>query len=68
MEHQVQRGQPEILEAQKLILRLVEKRYTGYGRGYVYVSGTASRYPDNDSGKPEIILTDASQLSDLPPT
>jgi micrococcal nuclease len=49
------------------LLRLVERRYTGYGRGYVYVSGAASRYPDNDSGKPEIILTDAGQLSDLPP-
>ena len=54
-------------EAQQ-ILRLVEKRYTGYGRGYVYVSGTAGRYPDNESGKPQIILSDVSQLSDLPPT
>lgn len=56
----------ESAEAQQ-ILRLVERRYTGYGRGYVYVSGTASRYPDNESGKPQIILTEVGQLSDLPP-
>lgn len=48
------------------ILRLVERRYTGQGRGYVYVSGEASRYPDNDGGKPQIVLTDVAQLSDLP--
>jgi hypothetical protein len=27
------------------ILRLVDTRYTGYGRGYVYVSGQASLFP-----------------------
>jgi micrococcal nuclease len=47
------------------ILRLVTDRYTGQGRGYVYVSGTASRYPDNDTGTPQIVLSAAGQLSDL---
>jgi micrococcal nuclease len=49
------------------ILRLVSDRYAGQGRGYVYVTGMASRYPDNDNGKPQIVLTDAAQLSDLHP-
>lgn len=45
------------------ILRLIEKRYAGHGRGYVYVSGQASLH----SGKPQIVLTDIAQLSDIPP-
>lgn len=49
------------------VLSLIEKRYTGHGRGYVYVSGKASLYPPNASGKPEIVLTDVAQLGDLPP-
>ncbi len=49
------------------ILGLIERRYTGQGRGYAYISGEAGRYPDNDGGKPQIILSDAAQLSDLPP-
>ena len=40
------------------ILRLVNSRYAGQGRGYVYFSGTASRYPDNDTGTPQIVLSD----------
>ena len=48
------------------ILRLVNNRYAGQGRGYVYATGEASRYPDNDAGKPQIVLSDAAQLSDLP--
>ena len=44
-----------------------EKRYSGYGRGYVYVSGQASLWPPSASGKPQIVLTDKNQLSDLPP-
>lgn len=47
------------------ILRLVNHRYAGQGRGYVVVTGEASRYPDNDDGKPQIVLTDAALLSDL---
>ena len=57
------RESPDALQ----ILRLIERRYTGYGRGYVYVSGAASRYPENDTGKPQMVLTDVAQLSDLPP-
>ncbi len=49
------------------ILNLIEKRYSGRGRGYVYVSGKASLYPQNEYGKPQIVLTGAGQLSDLPP-
>ena len=49
------------------ILNLIETRYSGRGRGYVYVSGKANLYPPNYSGKPQIVLTDVAQLSDLPP-
>ncbi len=49
------------------ILNLIEKRYAGQGRGYVYVSGKASLYPSSDRGKPQIELTSVEQLSDLPP-
>ena len=49
------------------ILRLIETRYSGRGRGYVYVSGKANLYPQTESGKPQIVLTDVTQLSDLPP-
>lgn len=49
------------------ILRLIDTRYTGYGRGYVYVSGQASLYPPNERGKPQIVLTDMTQLADQPP-
>jgi len=43
--------------------RLIEKRYAGLGRGYVYVSGKVERY----KGKPQIVLKDIKQLSDFPP-
>jgi micrococcal nuclease len=50
------------------LLRLLETRYTGEGRqNYVYVTGPASLYPAQDDGKPQIVLTDAAQLADLPP-
>jgi micrococcal nuclease len=49
------------------IVNLIEKRYSGYGRGYVYVSGQASLWPPNGGGKPQIVLTDRRQLSDMPP-
>lgn len=56
----------ESTEAQQII-RLIARRYSGQSRGYVYVSGKAGRYPDDSSGKPQIVLFDAGQLSDLPP-
>jgi hypothetical protein len=49
------------------ILTLIEKRYAGQRRGYVYVSGKASLYPPSERGKPQIKLTSVEQLSDLPP-
>jgi micrococcal nuclease len=53
--------------AAQTILRLIETRYADSGRGYVYVSGKASLYPSNADGKPQIVLTEAKQLADLPP-
>ena len=53
--------------AAQAILSLVETRYAGYGRSYVYVSGKASLYPPREDGRPQIVLTDVAQLSDLPP-
>lgn len=50
-------------QAQRL-LTLIENRYGAAGkRNYVYVSGKANLFQD----KPQIVLTDISQLSDLPP-
>lgn len=46
------------------LLRLLEKRYVGERRGYVYVSGKVEMY----SNKPEIVLTDVTQLGDFPPS
>lgn len=48
------------------IVRLIEKRYTDYGRGYVYVSGEASLFPPHEGGKPQIVLTAINQLADQP--
>lgn len=45
------------------ILSVIELRYAGQGRGYVYVTGEATLYHD----KPQIRLTDVKQFSDLPP-
>jgi micrococcal nuclease len=49
------------------VLRLIENRYSGQNRGYVYVSGEASLYPATAQGKPQIVLTSAQQLKDFPP-
>ncbi|MBE9093652.1 thermonuclease family protein [Tychonema sp. LEGE 07203] len=43
--------------------RLIEKRYAGRGRGYVYVSGKVEEY----KGKPQIVLNNLKQFSDFPP-
>ncbi|MCC3408300.1 MAG: thermonuclease family protein [Microcoleus sp. PH2017_10_PVI_O_A] len=43
--------------------RLIEKRYAGQGRGYVYISGQVEQY----KSKPQIILKNIKQLSDFPP-
>ena len=49
------------------VLRLIENRYSGQNRGYVYVSGEASLYPATAQGKPQIVLSNAQQLKDFPP-
>jgi len=53
--------------AAQTILRLIETRYVNAGRGYVYVSGSASLYPPTAVGKPQIEITDVNQLADFPP-
>lgn len=50
-------------EAMIPLLRLIEKRYTGQGRGYVYVSGKVKKY----NNIPQIVVTELKQVSDLPP-
>lgn len=49
------------------ILRLIKTRYADSGRGYAYVSGSASLYPSTAEGKLQIVITDVTQLSDFPP-
>ncbi len=53
-------------QSSQAILNLIKIRYSGRGRGYVYVSGKASVYPQNDNGKPQIVLNNVKQLSDPP--
>jgi micrococcal nuclease len=48
-------------------LRLIETRYAGQGRGYVYVSGNASLYPPTEGGTPQIMLNEFGQPTDRPP-
>jgi micrococcal nuclease len=50
------------------VLRLIENRYGGQGRNYVYVSGEASMFPSNSQEKPQIVITDVEQLKDFPPS
>jgi len=45
------------------LIRLIEKRYAGQGRGYVYVTGEVEDY----RGRPQIELTAWDQLTDIPP-
>ena len=49
-------------EAQQ-VLNVIETRYSGFGRGYVYVTGEASLY----NGRPQIVIEDIRQISDIPP-
>jgi micrococcal nuclease len=48
-------------EAQRVV-QLIQTRYAGTGRGYVYVSGRAKMFAD----KPEMVLADIRQLADRP--
>ncbi len=54
-------------QSSQAVMNLIDTRYSYKGRGYVYVSGKASLYPQNDNGKPQIVLDNIRQLSDLPP-
>ncbi len=54
-------------QSSQAVMNLIDTRYSNKGRGYVYVSGKASLYPQNDNGKPQIVLDNIRQLSDLPP-
>lgn len=46
------------------VIRLIQKRYAGQARGYVYVQGKVSLYKDDT---PEMIISDIKQLTDVPP-
>ena len=48
---------------QSPLVRLIETRYAGRGRGYIYITGNVKKYRNI----PEIELSDISQLSDFPP-
>jgi micrococcal nuclease len=50
-------------EEKASLIRLIDRRYAGQGRGYVYASGEVSEF----KGKPQIELTDMTQLADSPP-
>jgi micrococcal nuclease len=70
-QHQFNLWIPERSEEMVPLITLIEKRYSGQeeksysglGRGYVYVSGGITEY----NNKPQIELTDTSQLSNVPP-
>lgn len=50
-------------DAMAPLKRLIEKRYAGQGRGYVYISGLVEQY----KSKPQIVLKNIKQFSDFPP-
>lgn len=55
---------PDAREEEKApLIRLIDKRYAGQGRGYLYVSGEVTEYREI----PQIELTDPGQLADSPP-
>jgi len=54
--------------AAQAVLRLIETRYGGPRRNYVYVTGHASLYPPNTQGKPQVVIAAIDQLKDFPPS
>ncbi|MHA3913935.1 thermonuclease family protein [Halovulum sp. GXIMD14793] len=53
------------------IMRLLLSRYVAEGedkprRSYAYVTGPTKMFPDDETGRPEIIVTDPEQISDWP--
>jgi micrococcal nuclease len=54
---------PDTSEAEcRRVLRLIDRRYAGFGRGYVYATGPAQRYRD----VPELTICHIGQLADSP--
>lgn len=54
--------------ASQAALRLIETRYGGQRRNYVYVTGHASLYPPSVQGKPQVVISATDQLKDFPPS
>lgn len=55
------------------IMNLVLQRYRANGdtaprRSYAYVTGKTKMFPDADTGRPEIVVTDVNQITDWPST
>ncbi|WP_299044176.1 thermonuclease family protein [uncultured Tateyamaria sp.] len=53
------------------IMNLILTRYRPDGEGtprrsYAYVTGPTKMFPDNDTGRPEIVVTDPDQITDWP--
>lgn len=53
------------------IMRLILNRYRAGGeteprRSYAYVTGSTSMFPDDETGRPQIIVTDPAQITDWP--
>ena len=53
------------------VMNLLLSRYVAEGeekprRSYAYVTGPTKMFPDNETGRPEIIVTDPAQISDRP--
>lgn len=53
------------------IMNLLDTRYRSDGedrprRSYAYITGEASMFPDTETGRPQIIVTETAQISDWP--
>ncbi len=53
------------------VLQLLQSRYVSEGeahprRSYAYVTGPTKLFPDDASGRPEIVVTDPAQVTDWP--
>ena len=53
------------------VMRLLLSRYVAEGeekprRSYAYVTGPTKMFPDNETGRPEIVVTDPGQITDSP--
>lgn len=53
------------------VMGLLLERYVAEGeakprRSYAYVTGPTKMFPDNENGRPEIVVTDPAQITDWP--